>query len=155
MMAISASTHTGDEGADPVGKVASSIAAADAVLTLGGHELPLVDAAVLQDLEEQLGQPDIARNFANDYAAMLGQRQRRLVASVGREDRAAALDAVISLKVSSAMVGGLRLAHLAERLEAAVREGDLQDGAAQLAVIAINGRATVKQLQLRYIRPYG
>lgn len=155
MMAISASAHTGDEAADPVGKAASSIAAADPVLTLGGHELPLVDAAVLQDLEEQLGQPDIAWNFASDYAAMWGQRQRRLVASVGREDRAAALDAVISLKVSSAMVGGLRLAHLAERLEAAVRDGDLQDGAAQLAVIAINGRATVKQLQLRYIRPYG
>lgn len=154
-MAISASAHTGDEAADPVGKAASSIAAADPVLTLSGHELPLVDAAVLQDLEEQLGQPDIAWNFANDYAAMWGQRQRRLVASVGREDQAAALDAVISLKVSSAMVGGLRLAHLAERLEAAVRDGDLQDGAAQLAVIAINGRATVKELQLRYIRPYG
>jgi hypothetical protein len=53
------------------------------------------------------------------------------------------------------MVGGLRLAHLAERLEAAVREGDLKDGAALLAMIAIHGRATVKELQLRYIRPYG
>lgn len=155
MMAISASANSGDEGADPVSNVESSTAAADAVLTLSGHELPLVDAAVLQDLEEQLGQPDIAWNFANDFAAIWGQRQRRLVASVGHEDRAAALDAVISLKVCSALVGGLRLAHLAERLEAAVREGDLQDGAPLLAMIAIHRRATVKELQLRYIRPHG
>jgi hypothetical protein len=41
MMAISASARSGDEGADPVSKVASSTAAADAVLTLSGHELTM------------------------------------------------------------------------------------------------------------------
>jgi hypothetical protein len=113
--------------------------------------VPLLDTSVLENLAEQLGQPVVAWDFANDYASMWGPRQHRLIASLGREDRAAALDAVISLKVSSAMVGALRLAYLAERLEAAVREGDLQDGAALLAMIAIHGQATVNDLQLRYI----
>ncbi|BAS16340.1 hypothetical protein AHiyo8_46430 [Arthrobacter sp. Hiyo8] len=67
----------------------------------------------------------------------------------------AALDAVISLKVSSAMVGGLRLAHLAERLEATVRNGDLGEGADLLAGIAVHGRATVKELRLGYMRTHG
>jgi len=155
MMATSASAHSGDPGADPVGEVASSRAPEGGGLSLGGQELPLLDAAVLEDLEEQLWQPVIAWNFANDYVSMWGQRYRRLVASVERGDRVAALDAVISLKVSSPMVGALRLAYLAERLEAAVREGDLQDGAALLAMIAIHGRATVNELRLRYIRPDG
>lgn len=154
-MATSASDRSGDPGADPVGEAESSRVPAGGGLSLSGRELPLLDAAVLEDLEEQLGQPDMAWNFARDYASIWGQRYLRLVASVERRDRMAALDAVISLKVSSAMVGGLRLAHLAEMLEATVREGDLGDGAALLGLIAVHGRATVKELQLRYIRTDG
>jgi len=151
MMAISGSAHSGDEDTDPVDERASFGAPAGGDLSLGGREVPLLDTSVLENLAEQLGQPVVAWDFANDYASMWGPRQHRLIASLGREDRAAALDAVISLKVSSTMVGALRLAYLAERLEAAVREGDLQDGAALLAMIAIHGQATVNDLQLRYI----
>ena len=103
-------------------------------------------------MEEQLGRPDIAWNFANDYAGMWVERQRCLVDSVEREDRMAALDAVISLKVSSAMVGGLRLARLAEALEATLRRGDLRNAASVLAMISLHGHATVTELQQRYLR---
>ncbi|MDQ0241426.1 Hpt domain-containing protein [Arthrobacter bambusae] len=154
-MAIPASAHSGDAGAGPVGEKARSGSPGEGLRTFGRQELPLLDAAVLEDLEEQLGQPVIAWNFANDYASMWRQRQRRLIASVERGDRVAALDAVISLKVSSAMVGGLRLAHLAATLEATVREGELRDGADLLAAIAVHGQATVNELRLRYIRTYG
>lgn len=112
----------------------------------------MVDEAVLQDLEDQLGQLDVAWTFANDYAAMWAHHLRNLTESVEREDRPAALDALISLKVSSAMVGGLRLVRLAETLEATLREGDLRDGAPILAMISIHGRATVDELQLTYLR---
>ena len=83
-----------------------------------GRELPLLDPAVLRELEDQLGAPDIAVGFARDYATLWGQRQGHLVAAVERQDRERALDAVISLKISSAMVGGLRMALLAEAVEA-------------------------------------
>lgn len=114
-----------------------------------------MDLAVLQDMEEQLGRPDIVWNFANDYAGMWGERQRSVVDSVEREDGVAALDAVISLKVSSAMVGGLRLARLAEALELILRKGDLQAGASVLALISFHGQATMKELQLQYLRRDG
>lgn len=155
-MAFSAAPHqSGDAGTNPVAAVPSVQAPVRPVLVPGVQDLPLVDAAVLQGLEEQLGQPDVAWKFAKDYAAMWGQRQRSLVESVEREDRAAALDALISLKVSSAMVGGLRLVRLAEMLEATLRKGDLQDGATALDMISIHGGATVDELQLTYIRKAG
>jgi hypothetical protein len=150
MMTISAD-HSGDVGSNPVGGVSSG-ARAGAVPALGGPELPLLDAAVLHDMEEELGRLDLAWNFANDYAGMWVERQRCLVDSVEREDRMAALDAVISLKVSSAMVGGLRLARLAEALEADLRKGDLRDRASVLAMISLHGHATVKELRQRYLR---
>lgn len=137
-----------DSGTNPVG--ASSVPGTDP--SLGDQELPLVDVAVLQDLEEQLGRPDLVWIFANDYARMWEERQRSLVDSVRREDGAAALDAVISLKVSSAMVGGLRLARLAEALEFTLRRGDLPEVASILAMLSFHGPATVKELQIRYLQ---
>lgn len=145
--------HSSDEGTNPVAGVASVQPPVRPVPGPGPgpgpQDLPLVDAAVLQDQEDQLGQPDVAWTFANDYAAMWAHRLRNLTESVEREDRPAALDALISLKVSSAMVGGLRLA---ETLEATLREGDLRDGAPILTMISIHGRATVDELQLTYLR---
>jgi hypothetical protein len=143
----------GDAGADQVG--AGALCGEHAVTTLRheGEELPLVDPAVLKELERQLASPAIASRFARNYAEMWGPRQRCLDAAVEHQDRAAALDAVISLKVSSAMVGGVRLARLAERLEVIMRgQGGLEGGRAVLALVADLGSATVKELQDSYIR---
>lgn len=115
----------------------------------------MVDEAALEDLAEQLGGPDMARNFARDYAAVWGQRQRRLTVSVVHADLAAALDAVISLKVTSAMVGGSRLEHLARKMEKVIRKGDLEEAAALLVLIVAQGHATVEELQRRYGRMNG
>lgn len=149
-MSISGSS-TGEGGANSVHEPAPSAALAGTVSPGQGHELPLVDLAVLLDLEEQLDNPAVAREFARDYAAMWGHRYRSLAAAVDSQERAAALDAVISLKVASAMVGGLRLARLAEELEVVIRRGDLYNGEALLATVADHGSETVKALQLTYI----
>jgi hypothetical protein len=154
-MAYSAAADSGDPATHTFGAEARSTAPVGGVLAPGVQELPLVDAVVLQSLEDELGQRQMAWNFANDYAAMWGVRQRCLLDSIEREDRVAALDAVISLKVSSAMVGGLRLERLAETLETTIRRGDLRDGATLLALIALHGQATVKELQLRYLQTHG
>jgi hypothetical protein len=110
--------------------------------------LPLVDCAVLQELEEQLGQSRLARNFADDYAAMWEHRRNRLVNAVERNDLKAGLDAAVSLKVTSVMVGALRLAHLAGQLETAVRKDHPEEMATLLTLIAIHGADTVSELLL-------
>ncbi|MDQ0636381.1 hypothetical protein QFZ40_004352 [Arthrobacter pascens] len=154
-MAHSAAAGSGDTGTYIFGAAAHSNELESGVLTLDDQELPLVDAAVLQDLEDELGQPEMAWSFANDYAVMWRLRERCLLDSLEREDHSAALDAVISLKVSSAMVGGLRLARLAGALEITLRKGDLRAGLSFLAFISVLGQATVKELQSRYVQAGG
>ena len=152
MMVVSASPQPANPGeVSPVPGFAAGTSRR-AARQADGQALPLLDPAVLDGLEQEVGAREIARKFANDYAGMWVRRQHRLEVSVERGDRAAALDAVISLKVASAMVGGLRLADLAGALEAVLRRGDLRAGAALVAGITVQGWATVDELQLRYGR---
>src|SRR5918996_2909953 len=96
------------------------------------NEPPLVDPAVLDDLGQQMGSQDIALNFARDYAELWVRRQHVLRAAVERQDNHAALDAALSLKNASAMVGGVRLAQLAEALVRAIRGGEDLNGGGDL-----------------------
>ncbi|MCU1517482.1 MAG: hypothetical protein JWQ75_2203 [Pseudarthrobacter sp.] len=132
------------------GGMAGSAHQADA-----GELLPLVDSGILQDLEEQLNGAELALRFARDYAAMWDQRYSRLAAAVANQDRALALDAIISLRITSAMVGGLRLARLAEMLESVIRQGDFGQVRAMMDRVAENGELTVSELQANYILKNG
>jgi hypothetical protein len=113
--------------------------------------LPLVDAAVLEELDDELAGSGLAQRFARDYAALWDQRYARLAAAVDQQDSDSALDAVISLKITSAMVGGLRLAKLAELLESVIRLGDFGQGQALMERVAEDGGQTVSELQATYI----
>jgi HPt (histidine-containing phosphotransfer) domain-containing protein len=121
------------------------------VLRNDGRRWALIDPAVLEELAEELQSPDVAHRFAREYAALWEQRHRRLTTAVEGQDHAAALDAIISLKTSSAMVGGRHLAGIAGRLQALIQAGDLHSGQALLPVVADSGRATVNELNLSYI----
>jgi hypothetical protein len=114
--------------------------------------LPLVDARILEDLEEELNGAELALRFARDYAAMWDQRYSRLALAVENQDRASALDAIISLRITSAMVGGLRLARLAEMLETVIRQGDFGQGQALMERVAEHGDRTVSELQANYLK---
>jgi HPt (histidine-containing phosphotransfer) domain-containing protein len=141
----------GDSRRDGDHVEASSSGATVLHLCRDGRELPLVDLAVLEDLEEQVGGPDVARSFAQDFVNMVDRRQDQLVAALERQDRAAALDAVISLKIASAMVGGTRLRRLAEKLEVFIRRGGLDAAQALLGTVASHGGATARELQFGYL----
>ncbi|WLQ06868.1 Hpt domain-containing protein [Arthrobacter oryzae] len=123
-----------------------------AELTLEEDLLPLVDPEVLEDLEEQLNGAVLAVRFARDYTAMWDRRYNRLAAAVENQDLASALDAVISLKITSAMVGGVRLARLAEALEQVIRQGDFGKGQSLMERVAKDGCQTVSELQATYIK---
>ena len=117
----------------------------------GPAAAPLMDPGALQNLGEQLNSATVARGFARDYAQMWEQRYASLADSLERRDSTAALDAVLSVKTSSSMVGGLRLAALATELEGLVREGLLAEAEARLGEVAARGRETVQELQFSYI----
>ncbi|WP_255768025.1 Hpt domain-containing protein [Pseudarthrobacter sulfonivorans] len=143
-------------GGVPAGPPAAGPAAdvnggAQGIPTAGADPPRWVEPEVLAELEAELDGPELARGFARDYAGMWDQRFSRLAAAVQSHDRKAALDAVISLRIASAMVGGVRLAGLAQALEDAIRTDDFARGQDLLAGVAEHGVGTVAELQATYI----
>ena len=118
---------------------------------VAGHGLPLLDLTVLRQLEEELGDSGVARSFVRDYIGIWESRIQYLIRSVADDDSEAAMDAVLSLKSSSTMVGGVRLAQLAGELEEAVRDGNMARAQSLLDDVAQRGSETVDELQSGYV----
>ncbi|MDN4642708.1 Hpt domain-containing protein [Arthrobacter sp. PsM3] len=133
---------TGRTGVSPAG---AGLAPAPADTTP-----PLVDPSALQELGSQLDSPAVAKGFARDYTNMWDQRYQSLASSLDSGDEDAAMDAVLSLKTSSAMVGGVRLAELASELEDAIRVRDAHRARLLLRQVAESGNETVGELQLSH-----
>lgn len=146
---------TGDKGIPAVPSPAAGDMADAGILQDLDELLPLVDSGILEDLEEELNGSELAVRFARDYAAMWDQRYARLALAVENQDRASALDAIISLRITSAMVGGVRLARLAEMLETVIRQGDFGQGQAMMERVAEHGDLTISELQANYILKNG
>lgn len=115
--------------------------------TLDGG-VPLVDPGVLRNLAESLDSPDIASRFGSDFVAMWELRRSRLAAALARNDLPAAVDAVISLRVASTMVGAHRLAWLARQVEDGVNRGDFVVARGFMAQLETCGAETVAELAL-------
>ncbi|MGY3378817.1 HPt (histidine-containing phosphotransfer) domain-containing protein [Arthrobacter sp. TE12231] len=133
------------------GLPAPALTASSALVAAPPAAAPLVDPAALQDLGVQLDSPAVAKGFARDYTKMWDQRYRSLASALERGDLAGSMDAVLSLKTSSAMVGGLRLAQLAGELEVALRAGDMDHALSLLHDVAERGDETVDELQFSYV----
>jgi HPt (histidine-containing phosphotransfer) domain-containing protein len=87
-----------------------------------GHTLPLLDSSVLDRLHEELEYDEgVWKVFVQDFVALLPARIEKVRLALTTGDKAAAKDAVLSLKTSSQMVGAERLAGLALDLEGALR----------------------------------
>ncbi|TLM81799.1 Hpt domain-containing protein [Pseudarthrobacter sp. NamE5] len=88
-----------------------------------GYARPLLDPAVLErlraDLEDDEG---VWKVFIEDYISNLPHRLQRVRLTLTTGDVTGAMDAVLSLKTSSQMVGAEMLAGLAEDLEQSLRE---------------------------------
>ncbi|PPB48890.1 hypothetical protein C4K88_09110 [Arthrobacter pityocampae] len=116
-------------------------------------DLPLLDLTVLGDLERQLGEPGPARAFVRDYIAAFGDRYLRLERSITDQDPAAALEAVLSLRSSSIMVGAERLAALASALGTAVSSASPGSARRALPELERCGLATIGKLETLYLDP--
>lgn len=86
------------------------------------HRPPLVDESVLERLREDVENEDgIWKVFVRNFIAQIPVRTERLRLTLTSGDAKGAIDAAASLRVSSQMVGALRLAELACKLEQSVR----------------------------------
>jgi HPt (histidine-containing phosphotransfer) domain-containing protein len=78
---------------------------------------PVIDTDALGRLEEQLGDPEVLCGFIRRYEKMLDQRVERLHHALNAQDHDDWMDAVLSLKTSSAMAGAAALSQLAAELQ--------------------------------------
>ncbi|MET4589412.1 Hpt domain-containing protein [Pseudarthrobacter sp. YS3] len=88
-----------------------------------GNVAPLLDSSVLSRLREELDDDEgVWKVFVQNFIAALPQRIEKLRMALTTGDLTGALDAVLSLKTSSQMVGAERLAGLAFDLELSLRD---------------------------------
>ena len=118
---------------------------------------PLVDQSVLDRLREELAEDEgYCRVFVGNFIEYLPYRIGRLRLALTTGDLEGSVDAVLSLKTSSQMVGAERLASLAMDLEGEIRtearEADVavllpQLAATFLRTINYCSRQTMHRLQ--------
>jgi HPt (histidine-containing phosphotransfer) domain-containing protein len=88
-----------------------------------GNVSPLLDQSVLSRLRAELDDDEgVWKVFVQNFIAALPQRTERLRLTLTTGDLTGALDATLSLKTSSQMVGAERLAGLALDLERSLRD---------------------------------
>lgn len=115
--------------------------------------LPLVSLGTLRELERQLdddtGQCVV---FVRNFIGMWDGRYARLAIAVGAWNEPDTMDAVLSLKCSSRMVGAERLGRLVEELEQEVRQRHRGSAATLLESVRSCGKQTMTHLQQGYLR---
>lgn len=121
---------------------------------------PLVDQSVLDRLREELEEDEgYCRVFVGNFIEYLPQRIGRLRLALTTGDLEGSVDAVLSLKTSSQMVGAERLAGLAMELEVEIRtearKADVAVLLPQLAVAFLRtinhcSRQTTHRLQAQF-----
>ncbi|MFT4471282.1 Hpt domain-containing protein [Arthrobacter sulfonylureivorans] len=109
--------------------------------------LPLVDRSVVEELGEGLADQGIAQALVRDFADAWHTRFQCLETALESQDRADSLDAVLSIKTSSMMVGASQLAGFSSQVESHVRAGDYTAATAALPLIDRCGTETVNELR--------
>lgn len=87
---------------------------------LAERPLPALDRRPLKRLAKEMNSKEAARNFAASYTRLLPQRVDRISHALSAGNSDLAMDAVLSLKTSSSMVGALRMEQHCARLERAL-----------------------------------
>jgi len=112
----------------------------------------LVDPTVLTGLQAELGgDRSIVTRFVRNYIDLLPWRVDRLHHALNNLDMEDAMDAVLSLKTSSHMVGAICMSRLATELEISIRllpnAGHLQELRPQVQMIEAFVFGTICELQ--------
>lgn len=105
-------------------------------------DLPVLDGAQLQLLKDETDEA-IAEAFIEQYLVMLPVRAAKILKRLDGESLEPAIDAVTSLRVSSAMAGALRLEGYCSELERALTREHRPASSAVKAVLFANIRLVV------------
>lgn len=92
--------------------------------TCPGLKAEELDPRALRRLASELESDELARSIAQTYLRMLDARLTRAASALGRRDEIAAMDVLLSLRVSSATVGLVRLESAVRCVIDAVRRGE-------------------------------
>ena len=106
----------------------------------------LVSVGTLRELSNQMG-PDVCRQFVGNYIDMWDGRYSKLVSTLNMQDYPAAMDVVLSIKISSHMAGADRLATLAQHAEQLVHKKDQGGLVSMLESFRKCGEDTLHQLE--------
>lgn len=113
------------------------------------NSLPLVDPSVLGRLHDEVElQEGICTLLVQNFIGCLPTRINTLRMALTTGDRNGALNAALSLKTSSQMVGAERLASLALHLENSLRDNPLADPALSLPRLATTHFQRIKHCSL-------
>lgn len=114
--------------------------------------LPLVCTETLHSLEESLdGESALCRNFVCRYVEMWPGRFVRLHEAVSAGQKEEAIDAALSLRSSSIMVGAARLGELTSDLIKVLETGCDSMATKKLAALRRCGNQTAGQLTASYV----
>lgn len=111
-----------------------------------GH-LPLLDLTALAALQTSLDQDeDAVDGFVATFIRHWPERLRRAALGVTARDLPAIYDCALSIKVSSQMLGAVRLSACGGELERVVRSGTLDDALPILEALRTIGDETMQAL---------
>lgn len=102
----------------------------------------LVSAEQLRSLTNQVGQSS-CQEYITNYISLWDDRFDRLCRAVISADDEAAMDVVLSIRISSQMAGAERLATLAHSAQHLLAHSGVAELATMIAGIAVCGRETM------------
>ncbi len=124
--------------------------------TEGDPYMTVFDPSTLLQLVDDPRDRPFVHELASTFRRMLPARVGRVVSAVVASDVEEAMDAVLSLRVSSTMTGATELAELATFLEADLRHRDLPSARSQallLPAVAQRAEAAIGAYLARAAHP--
>ncbi|WP_437770433.1 Hpt domain-containing protein [Arthrobacter sp. KNU40] len=118
--------------------------------TKGDVNIPLLSRDTLEALEHELEDPEAYLNYVRLNHDMWPNRYKRLSEAIRAGDITGAMDAVLSLRSSSQMIGATQLAEAALETEYALREGQLSAAESLLTDLQGRGIATMAQIRSEF-----
>ena len=108
------------------------------------ESLPVLDPEPLLVLADDAGDT-AAQRFFSEYLDLLPTRVSRVIGGLTSSDVEASREAVVSLKVTSAMAGAVRMEHYCRQLEDRLAVRRLPDAAAVLVRMSKTSRLTLHE----------
>ena len=94
-----------------------------------------LEPATIRRLAEDIENPTAALNFLGDFLSMLPGRITRILDTLADGDAKAAMDATLSLKITSAMTGAVEAEACCRRIESLIRCSAFEEATASAQLL--------------------